>query len=47
MDLRFGAIDITNVNRKKGREREKIKKAPKQFKYNKYIERRYVCMGNA
>ena len=43
MDLRFGAIDTTNVYRKRGRERETIRKVPKQFKYSKYIEKR-VCM---
>ena len=47
VDLRLGAIDMTNVNRKRGREKETIKKAPKQFKYNKYIEMKYVCVGNA
>ena len=39
VDLRFGAIDTTNVNRKRGRERETIKKVSKQFKYNNYIEK--------
>ena len=43
VDLRFGAIDTTNVKRKRGRESETIRKVPKQFKYNKYIENR-VCM---
>ena len=47
VDLRLSAIDTTNVNRKRGGEKETIKKAPKQFKYNKYIEMKYVCMGNA
>ena len=44
-DLRLGAIDTTNVNKKKGRERETIKKVPKQFKYNKYIEKRVRMHG--
>ena len=39
VDLRLGAIDTTNVNRKRGRERETIRKVPKQFKYNKYTEK--------
>ena len=30
-DLRLGAIDTTNVNRKRGRERKDNKKSPKQF----------------
>ena len=45
MDLRFGAIDMTNVNKKRGRERETIRKVPKQFKYNKYIEKRVRMHG--
>ena len=47
VDLRLGAIDTTNVNRKRERERKTIKKVPSNFKYNKYIEKEYVCMGNA
>ena len=39
VDLHFGAIDTTNVNRKRGKDRETIRKVPKQFKYNKYIEK--------
>ena len=44
-NLRLGAIDTTNVNRKRGRERETIKKVPKQFKYNKYIKKRVRMHG--
>ena len=40
MDLLLGAIDTTNVNRKRGRERKTIRKVPSNFKYNKYIEKR-------
>ena len=47
VDLRLGAIDTTNVNKKRGREIKTIRKAPKQFKYSKYIEMECVCMGNA
>ena len=47
VDLCLGATDTTNINKKKGREKETIKKAPKQFKYSKYIEMEYVCMENA
>ena len=47
VDLRLGAIDTTNVNRKRGRERKTIRKVPSNFKYNKYIEKEYVCIGNA
>ena len=31
---------MTNVNRRRGRERKDNQKSPKQFKYNKYIEKR-------
>ena len=47
VDLCLGAIDTTNVSRRRGREKQTIRKAPKQFKYSKYIEMEYVCMGNA
>ena len=39
VDLRLGAIDTTNVNRIERGKKETIRKAPKQFKYNKYIEK--------
>ena len=38
VDLCLGAIDTTNVNRKRGRKKDN-QKSPKQFKYNKYIEK--------
>ena len=47
VDLRLDAIDTTNVNRKKGRERMTIRKVPSSFKYIKYIEKKNVCMENA
>ena len=31
VDLRLGAIDTSNVNRKRGRERKDNQKSPKQF----------------
>ena len=48
--LHFGAINTTNVNKKerereRERERETIKKVPKHFKYNKYIENRARMHG--
>ena len=47
VDLRLGAIDTTNVNEKRGRERDN-QKSPKQFKYIKNIlKREYICVGNA
>ena len=47
VDLCLSAIDTTNAKRKRGKVKETIKKAPKQFKYSKYIELNYVCIGNA
>ena len=47
VDLRLGAIDTTNINKQRGRERMKIRKVPSNFKYIKNIEKKYVCMGNA
>ena len=47
MDLRFGAMDTTNVNRKRGRERETIRKVPKQFNITNILKRDYICVGNA
>ena len=40
VDLSLGAIDITNVNRKRGGKKKDNQKSPKQFKYKKYIEKR-------
>ena len=45
VDLCFGAIDMTNVNRKRGRERNTIRKVPSNFKYNNYIEKRVRMHG--
>ena len=39
VDLRLSVIDTTNVNRIEKGKRETIRKAPKQFKYDKYIEK--------
>ena len=47
MDLRLGAIDITNVTNKRGREKETIKKVPKQFTIIRICEKMYKCMENA
>ena len=47
VNLHLGVIDMTNVSRRREREKETVRKAPKQFKYSKYIEMEYVCMGNA
>ena len=42
VDLHLGAIDMTNVNRKRERDNQK---SPKQFKYNRYIEKRVRMHG--
>ena len=47
MDLRLGAIDTTNVNRKRGKERKTIKKIPSNSNITSILKREYVCMGNA
>ena len=47
IDLHLGAIDMTNVNRKRGREKETIRKVPKQFTIVRICEKKYICMENA
>ena len=47
MDLRLGAIDTTNINRKRGRERKTIRKVPSNSNITNILKREYVCIGNA
>ena len=47
VDLCLGAIDTTNVNRKRGRERKDNQKSPKQSNITSTLKGEYVCMGNA
>ena len=47
VDLRLSAIDTTNINRKRGREKETIRKVPKQFTILRICEKKYICMENA
>ena len=47
MDLRLGAIDTTNVNRKRGRERKIIGKVPSNSNITSILKKEYVYMGNA
>ena len=47
VDLHLGAIDTTNVNRKRGRKKETIRKVPKQFTIVRICERKYICMETA
>ena len=48
VDLRLGAIDTTNVNRKREREKEKtIRKVSSKSNITNILKRKYICMGNA
>ena len=47
MDLCLGAIDTTNVTNKRGKEKEIIRKVPKQFTIIRICEKKYTCMENA
>ena len=47
VDLCLGAIDMINVNRKKGRERRTIKKVPSNSNITSILKREYVGMRNA
>ena len=47
MDLCLGAIDTTNVNKKRERERKTIRKVPSNSNITSILKREYVCMGNA
>ena len=48
MDLHLGAIDTTNLNRKKGRERKRqSEKSQAATIISHIMKRKYVCMGNA
>ena len=45
VDLRLGAIDTTNVNRDRGRERKTIRKVPSDINNIKYIEKKVRMHG--
>ena len=48
VDLRLGAIDMTNVNRIRGRKREEqLEKLQATTVISNILKIRYVCMGNA
>ena len=48
VDLRLGAIDMTNINRNRGRKREKqLEKSQAITIISNILKRKYVCMGNA
>ena len=46
VDLRLGAIDTTNVNRKRGREWKTIRKVPRNSNITSILKREYIYMGN-
>ena len=48
VDLRLGAIDMTNVNRNKGRKKKRIiKKVPSNINNIKYIEKKVRMHGKS
>ena len=47
VDLCLGVIDMTNVNRKRGRERKTIRKVPSKSNITSILKREYVGMRNA
>ena len=48
VDLRLGAIDMTNINRKRGRERKRqLEKSQAATIISHIMKRKYVCIGNA
>ena len=46
VDSHFGAIDMTNVNKRERGKKEIIKKAPNSSNIASILKREYVCMGN-
>ena len=47
VDLRLDAIDMTNVNRKRWKERKTIREVPSNSNITSILKREYVCMENA
>ena len=48
VDLRLGAIDMTNVNRNRGRKRKRqSEKSQAATIISNIMKRNYICMGNA
>ena len=47
VDLRLGAIDMTNVNNREGEKEWQSEKSQAVSKYIKYIEKKSICMENA
>ena len=46
-DLRFGTIDMTNVNKRENGKKETTRKAPNNSNITSILKREYTYMGNA
>ena len=46
-DLRLGAIDMTNVNKRERGKKRAIRKVSNSSNIASILKRKYVCMGNA
>ena len=47
VDLRLGAINTANVNRKRGEKEKQLEKSQAASIISNILKRKYVCMGNA
>ena len=47
VDLRLGAIDTTNVNRKERERKRQSEKSQSNSNITSILKREYICMGNA
>ena len=47
VDLRFGVINMTNVNKRERGKKETIRIAPNSSNIASILKKEYVCMGNA
>ena len=47
VDLRLGAIDMTNINRKRERKKRQSEKSQEISNIPSILKRKYVCIGNA
>ena len=46
-DFRFGAIDMTNVNKKERERKRQSEKSQSNSNITSILKREYVCIGNA
>ena len=47
MDLRFGVINMTNINRKERERKRQLEKSQSNSNITSILKREYICMGNA